>query len=203
MAIIQGCGSIGLPQPHIAIVDAGEYFSYEAGTDRLGHGKSGHWVPEKINSIGQSYMWAQFADSRRHGGYRCSISMQRVRTITFIAEQQSINATFLQYVKVAAQGIDNRPQSPAAIVKRTSGQWQQVHYSDDRLAMPKEGFKNRTMLTRASRHQVSPLLTQLFLTRAVYLLESSKCIGRYSGGISWKAAFNCMPCRSRTRRMIR
>src|SRR5260370_17218482 len=98
MTVIQCTCSIWLPEAHIAIVDACENFAHEAGTNSLRHGKSGHRIPEEIDSIGQVDVRAQFTDDRCHGRNWAAIGIQWVPPTAFIPQHPTPYPAFFQHI---------------------------------------------------------------------------------------------------------
>src|SRR5260370_17246350 len=96
LPVIQRGGNIGLPQPHIAIIDTCEDFPYKARTHRPGHSQSSHWIPQQVNTIGQPDIWAQFTDCCRHGCNCRPVGMHRIWPFALVPEHTPTNTPFFQ-----------------------------------------------------------------------------------------------------------
>src|SRR5258708_19721418 len=66
LPVIQRGGNIGLPQPHIAIIDTCEDFPYKALTHCPDHTYTTHCIPQQPNTISHPHICPHYTNSPPH-----------------------------------------------------------------------------------------------------------------------------------------
>ena len=137
MAQPRALPALGIADPHVGGVCAGEGASDKPSPRHGAQSHSGFWITDHVAAKGHAHIPLQFPDQLRHGRHGLQFRMQHIRHAELVGKMDAVDPSLLKSQHIRSRCLINLFHTAVLIVEGISRQRQKMAQPDQRFVRPK------------------------------------------------------------------